>query len=85
MVKLGDKVKHMITGFEGIAIGITSYLSGCDQVGIRPQGLHEGKPVNVYWFDVTLVEVIEPDKVRPTKTMKEDPGGPQPTPSSSGD
>jgi hypothetical protein len=31
-VNLGDKVKDRITGLEGIAIGVTTWLYGCRRV-----------------------------------------------------
>ena len=49
-MNVGDRVKHMITGFEGIAIGITTYLAGCDQVGVQPESLHDGKTISIYIF-----------------------------------
>jgi len=36
MVELGDKVKDMVSGFEGIAITRHSYLQGCDRITVQP-------------------------------------------------
>jgi len=35
-IKLGDKVKDTITGIQGIAIGRTTWLTGCDRITIQP-------------------------------------------------
>jgi hypothetical protein len=78
MIELGDKVKHKISGFEGIVIGITHYLSGCDQAGIRPQKLHDGKPISAHWFDVNMIDVIKKGVVKPHTTKG--PGGPRDAP-----
>ena len=34
-IKLGDKVKCIITGLEGIAVAKIEYLSGCIQFGVK--------------------------------------------------
>ena len=51
MVKLGTKVKDSITGFSGIAVCRTEYLYGCVRIGIEPQELKDGKPVETHYFD----------------------------------
>lgn len=58
-IKLGDKVKDPISGFEGVVVGRTDWLWGCVQLGVQPAALHEGKPVERQWFDETALEVIE--------------------------
>ncbi len=47
MVKLGDKVKDSITGFEGVAVSRTEYLYGCVRVGVEGST----KPGESFWFD----------------------------------
>jgi len=37
MIKLGKKVKDIVTGFEGIAVSRVEYLNGCVQYGIKPK------------------------------------------------
>ena len=76
-IKLGDKVKDTISGFEGIAIGHSAFLHGCDTVGVKPQGLHDGKPISAQWFDINQLEVVEPDAVRATRPHDPKPGGPR--------
>lgn len=36
-IKLGDKVRDKVTGFEGIATSRTEYLNGCFQIEITPK------------------------------------------------
>ena len=51
-MKLGDKVRDEITGFEGVAVSRTEYLYGCVQIGVQPTGLTEnGKPKELEYFD----------------------------------
>ena len=56
---LGKKVKDRITGFKGIAIGYAQHYTGCDTVGIKPQELHDGKPIEAIYFDIMRVEILE--------------------------
>ena len=81
-IKLGQKVKDRVTGFEGIVIGITKYLSGCDTVGIQPQGMKDGKSFDVEWYDYTRLEILDKKSIleKITATLTKDPGGPQPIP-----
>ncbi len=50
-IKLGDKVKDSITGFEGIVTGIGRYLNGCVLVSVTSTDLKDGKPIESQWFD----------------------------------
>lgn len=35
MIRLGDRVRDPLTGIRGIAYACTSYLQGCDRIGIQ--------------------------------------------------
>jgi hypothetical protein len=61
MVELGNKVKDLISGFGGIAVGRIEYLYGCSQIQIEPDRLDkDGKHVDARWFDEQRVEVLKP-------------------------
>ena len=80
-VGLGSLVRDKITGFEGIVMGRTEYLTGCAHVGIHPRGLtNEGSIPGWEWIDETRVIVLERDVVRlePRQAL----GGPAPNPPS---
>ena len=51
MIKLGDKVKDKITGFEGITVAKVIYLNGCISYEVQPQKLKDGKMLDTVWFD----------------------------------
>lgn len=36
-IKLGDKVKDKVTGYEGIATSKTEFLNGCTQIEVTPK------------------------------------------------
>lgn len=67
-IKLGDYVRDTITGYEGIAAGITTWLNGCGRIGIQnktARNTETGLPVDMYWVDDVTVEVIK-EQVNPT-------------------
>ena len=80
MICLGDKVKDSITGFSGIVVGITTWLYGCKTVGIQPQELKDGQPIEAKWIDDGRVIKIDdkPSEIPDDKPIKT--GGPQITP-----
>ena len=56
--QLGDKVKDVVTGYEGIVTSRTRYLNGCLSYGVRAQKLHDGKPIDAIWLDEEQLEEI---------------------------
>lgn len=58
-VKIGQRVRDSISGFEGIVVAKTSYLYGCERVGVAPEYLDDdGETISWHWFDEPQVEVI---------------------------
>ena len=57
-IKLGQKAKDIITGFEGIIVGKADYLYGCSQYGIVPQLNKDGKRGDCEWFDEGRIRVL---------------------------
>jgi len=49
-IKLGDKVKDIITNFTGIVTAITEYLDGYTQIGIQSEKLKDEIPLDIQWF-----------------------------------
>ena len=58
MIKLGSKVRDRITGFEGIVLGRTVWITGCQTVGVKGQTLKDGLPTDVQWHDEATLDVI---------------------------
>ena len=50
-IKLGDKVRDTVSGFEGIAFGQTLFLHGCTRIGVQPVVDKDGKLPEAQWFD----------------------------------
>lgn len=63
-IRLGVKVKDKITGFEGIVTGRVEYLTGCDQVLVKPRTEDVTKMPEGSWLDVNRCEVIADDEVK---------------------
>ena len=61
-IKLGDKVRCKIDGFEGVVTSVVSYLSGCVQCGVRPEVDKDGKRVDVSYIDIEELEAIKAEK-----------------------
>jgi len=72
-IKLGDRVKDTLSGFTGVVIGITKYLHGCTVCGVKPPGLHNGKPIDIQWFDEPQLKIVKRKVAKPS--AKEN-GGP---------
>ena len=58
-IQLGDRIRDEVTGFEGIAVGLTDYLTGCTHVGIQARCDHDGKVPEWYWVDVRRCAVLQ--------------------------
>ena len=77
MIKLGTKVKDPITGLTGIAVARTEWLYQCVRVGVQPEGLHDGEPIDLQWFDEPgLVVVKDAEKAKAKKIPDRTTGGP---------
>ena len=78
MVKLGSKVKDMLTGFTGTATGRTEWVFGCSRIFIEPNKLKDdGAPIEGQWFDEQRVEVVEEKEPVVSKDSSATTGGPQ--------
>ena len=80
MVELGDKVRDMASGFEGIAIGRHEYLYGCVRISIQPRAKKDGSHQDVVVFDEGQLEVIKPSVLKRPASAEVRKGGPRETP-----
>lgn len=79
-VRLGDKVKDKITGFAGVATGRYEYLFSPPCIGVQPQDLKDGKPIEGLSFDESQLEIISAKPVVPPPERRT--GGPRDEPRS---
>ena len=81
MIKLGSKVKDMITDFEGTAIARCVYLNGCVRCEIQPRGLDkDGKMIEAVWIDEGQL-ISKADEEAKIQRGEEVTGGPGSAPS----
>lgn len=78
-VELGDRVRDKVTGFDGIAIGMSRWISGCDQYAVQPCKVSkDGKVSDSVWFDVNRLDVVKKAVVKlATGAGVNDNGGPR--------
>ena len=82
-INLGDRVKDVYTGFEGIAVCRTLWLHGCDRIGIEPTKLDkDGKSLPIESFDEPRLKLVKRMKVKDLSEPKPQrkTGGPRPEP-----
>ena len=78
MIKLGNKVRDNITGFDGIATGRCVYLFGCAQILVSPDRLDkDGAEIKGVWFDEQRIETVEERTVAVSAESSATSGGPQ--------
>lgn len=60
-IKLGDKVRDKISGYEGIAVARCEFINGCVQytVARKLKSNQEPSPIGEPSFDETILEVIK--------------------------
>jgi hypothetical protein len=76
--ELGDKVKSLVTGHEGVVVGVSNWLNGCRTCGVQAPIKKKGDKVeDAEWVDDSQLKVIQK---RAIKIKKRPIGGPQPTP-----
>ncbi|MBW2605922.1 MAG: hypothetical protein JRE28_16700 [Deltaproteobacteria bacterium] len=63
MVKLGDRVKDVISGFTGIAVAETKWLHGCCRICVQPPVDKDGKHQENQTFDEPQLEVLKTSDV----------------------
>ena len=57
-IKLGAKVRDLITGFSGVATIVADHLTGCRRYWVEGAANAEGKSTDL-WFDESRLEVID--------------------------
>lgn len=64
MIKLGDKVRDRISGYEGIATGKFEYINGCVRWGVQAKVDKEGKMPDTMVIDEGQLEVVKKAAVK---------------------
>ena len=62
-IEFGDKVKHIVHGFEGIVESVAVYDTGCTHILVKPMKLtKEGKVREGTWFDIEKLKKVPNSK-----------------------
>ena len=56
MIVLGKEYTDSITGFKGVAMARTEFLTGCVQVLLQPKALKSGAIQAAEWFDEQRID-----------------------------
>lgn len=79
MVKLGEKVKDIVTGISGIAVAKVHYLNGCIQFCVQPRAAMDALKTDSLYIDEGQLEKIgdgiNVPKAKVTKRIKPQYGG----------
>ncbi|GAH03167.1 unnamed protein product [marine sediment metagenome] len=71
---MGDRVKDIISGFNGIVVTRIEYFNGCKRYSVLAKKLEAGKPIEE-WIDEAQLGLVQEAKAQ--KVVREkDPGGP---------
>jgi hypothetical protein len=79
-IELGDQVRDTVSGFKGIAIGIVTWLHGCNRVIVAPKVGKDGKMIENQTFDEAQLEIIGKKNVTPATVKARKQGGEKWTP-----
>jgi hypothetical protein len=80
-VEMGDTVRLLISGLEGVVTAITTWSEGCVILQVQPRELHEGLPVDALGADERSVDIIQRAKPKPEAApARVKTGGPRPEP-----
>lgn len=77
-INLGDEVIDKVTGFKGIAVARTQWLTGCDRITVQPKLGKDGKPIDPHSFDEGQLEVVKRAAFKPQDVQEKAPERPSP-------
>jgi hypothetical protein len=75
MFNFGDKVKDIVSGFEGIVVGKTEWMNGCIRYSLQGP-VKDGKIPEMEWVDEQQLTLCK-GAVPASRKLK---GGPMPSP-----
>jgi len=75
--ELGNKVRDVITGLEGVVDGITNSIGERISLCVQPVELHDGKILDLVYLDEERCVLVEPTRPQVSEDSDAGPGGPQ--------
>lgn len=77
IINLGDEAQDPITGYKGVCICRTEWISGCTRIGLQAPMGKDGKVPDTQHFDEPMLKLLKAGKFAATS---KDTGGPRPAP-----
>lgn len=75
-IELGDLARDRLSGFEGVVMARTDWITGCSRLVLQPRTLtKDGMPMAMETFDLFLLDLVEKN-VQPVADSTA--GGPTP-------
>ena len=59
MIELGSEVRDRVTGFTGVAIGRTLWLTGCATITVQPKVGADGKLPDSHSLDEPNLDIVK--------------------------
>ena len=79
-ILFGSIASDLVTGFKGVVVARTEWMTGCTRYGIQSRKLKEdGSVLDIQWFDEAQI-VIEVSCGTTTADSELPPAGPTPAP-----
>lgn len=80
LVSVGQTVKDVITGYEGVVVSRHEYLHGCTRLTVQTREMKDGKPIDEEVFDEQRVQILDIPNVLDIAPRTNAPGGDRPVP-----
>ncbi len=78
-IELGDRVKDIISGAQGIVYGISDWLFGCRRIIVAPEAIKDGKPAETIYLDEPQLQILEKHVIGATGKPVDSPEKAKPT------
>lgn len=72
-VKLGQKAKDLVTGYEGTITGVEVHVGRCAQVAIQPPVTKDGKIPDAHMIDIPRIKITDEKQTIKTEIPDELP------------
>ena len=79
-IVFGNRVKDLVTGFEGIVTGQVEYMNGCKKWSIDGKYNSTTDKIENMWLDQQQVVKVDDGITKALASKKQDVGGPSRTP-----
>ena len=79
-IRLGQRVRDKITGFEGTVVCRSEWINGCIQFSVQPRVDKDGKLPEMQWIDEQQCEALEDPPTENPIGQPQPIGGPRKDP-----